>query len=65
MIFTELCKPGTGFLTLGFTSFFYIITSIIRESFCFLDVQNTLIIVAEAIGNILLIDKFPERKKKA
>lgn len=64
MIFTELREPGTGFLTLGFTSFPDTVTGVLRESFCFLAVHNTLIIAVEAIGDILFVDKFPEWKKK-
>lgn len=65
MIFTELREPGTGFLTLGFTSFPNTVTGILREAFCFLAVRSRLIIAVEAIGNILLVDKFPEWKKKS
>lgn len=64
MIFTELREPGTGFLTLGFTSFLNTVTGIFREAFCFLAVRSTLVIAVEAIGDILLVDKFPEWKKK-
>lgn len=64
MIFTELHEPGTGFLTLGFASFPNTVTGILREAFCFLTVRSRLIIAVEAIGNILLVDKFPEWKKK-
>jgi hypothetical protein len=63
VVVTELGKPGTGFLTLGFASFPNVVTNIVLESFCFLAVQDALSTAAEARGDILLVDKLPGMKK--